>query len=252
MPQRTQGSSTPYVTGNISSNNHEGIRLNLCNNNTVNNNCADWNTKAGISLRNGSHGNTLADNTANSTGTYGIVLIKSDNNVVTGNMSGGNIFGIQLREGSDDNEVYSNNFIDNNMQAQVKKSSGNVFDLDAPTGGNYWSDHTGPDADGDGFIDVPYGFDGGQDNLPLVGIFTVEGTDVEVTPRDSETGETPVTITFAEVTESGGTSLTISESGPEPPTGFELAGEYYDISTTASYTGDIEVRIQYDDAGLTA
>jgi len=85
----------------------------------------------------------------------------------------------------------------------------------------------------------------------LVGIVTNEGTDVEVTPGDSETGETPVTITFAEITESGGTSLTISDTGEEPPAGFELAGEYYDISTTASYTGTIEVCVQYDDTGLT-
>jgi PKD repeat protein len=43
-----------------------------------------------------------------------------------------------------------------------------VFNLDEPVGGNYWSDWTGPDDDGDGFVDSPYVFTGGQDNLPWV------------------------------------------------------------------------------------
>ncbi len=48
-------------------------------------------------------------------------------------------------------------------------STGNVFNLAAPTGGNYWSDFSPScsDADHDGFCDSPYTFTGGQDNLPL-------------------------------------------------------------------------------------
>jgi len=53
------------------------------------------------------------------------------------------------------------------LQVAVSRSSGNVFNLDMPTGGNYWSDWECPDSDDDGFVDLPYIFDGGQDNLPL-------------------------------------------------------------------------------------
>jgi len=54
----------------------------------------------------------------------------------------------------------------NGFQARVYGGSGNIFNLDKPIGGNFWSDWTTPDDDGDGFVDYPYVFTGGQDNLP--------------------------------------------------------------------------------------
>jgi hypothetical protein len=54
-------------------------------------------------------------------------------------------------------------------------------------------------------------------------------------------------LTFAEVTASGETSLTTSDSAPEPPAGFQLGdpATYYEITTTASYAGLIDVCISY-------
>ena len=91
-------------------------------------------------------------------------------------MSGG--FGLQI-ESSDYNTIYNNNFIDNGLDAGYQVvdhlGSGNVFNLDRPIGGNYWSEWTGPDADGDGFVDEPYiiwtpegpyGEYGNEDSLP--------------------------------------------------------------------------------------
>jgi nitrous oxidase accessory protein NosD len=54
------------------------------------------------------------------------------------------------------------------VQAVIYGGSGNLFNLPAPTGGNYWDDHTGDDLDDDGFFDRPYVFGGGQDDLPRV------------------------------------------------------------------------------------
>jgi len=71
-------------------------------------------------------------------------------------------------DGSSNNQIYNNNFIGNTKHAHVSGGSGNVFNLDKPTGGNYWSDWTSPDDDGDGFVDSPCVFTGGQDNLPWV------------------------------------------------------------------------------------
>ncbi len=66
--------------------------------------------------------------------------------------------------------VYNNNFIDN--FEHVFPVSNTIFNLDKPMGGNYWSDWTSPDANGDGFVDSPYlvydyfGNLMGKDNLP--------------------------------------------------------------------------------------
>ncbi|HEY3243003.1 MAG TPA: hypothetical protein VGM03_06585 [Phycisphaerae bacterium] len=61
------------------------------------------------------------------------------------------------------------------------------------------------------------------------------------------------TISFSETTMGGETALAISAVGPTPPAGFQLGDPptFYDISTTASYTGTIEVCINYANASFT-
>jgi N-acetylneuraminic acid mutarotase len=68
-----------------------------------------------------------------------------------------------------------------------------------------------------------------------------------VSPVDSTTGTTPVTVTFSNVTEPGQTTLVTSTQGPPPPTGFRFGTRivYYEIVTTATYTGPITVCIDY-------
>ncbi|MGC2529518.1 MAG: MBG domain-containing protein, partial [Candidatus Acidiferrum sp.] len=80
------------------------------------------------------------------------------------------------------------------------------------------------------------------------GVFnTSSGANVTVTPVDTTTGTTPVTLTFANLTQPGVTSLTTSPSGPSAPSGFQLGnpGVYYNISTTATYTGSVMICISY-------
>jgi hypothetical protein len=85
-------------------------------------------------------------------------------------------------------------------------------------------------------------------------INTVAGGDVVVVPVDEGTGTTPITMTFDSVTTAGATTLNISDMGPPPPGGFTFGDSvtYYDVSTTASYSGDIEVCITYDEADVPA
>jgi len=105
---------------------------------------------------------------------YALTMTSSSNNVIAGNtISGSSIVGLQLQTwstyGSNNNQVYNNTFDANAIHATVDATStGNVFNLAAPTGGNWWSGWTSPDANSDGFVDNPYVFTGGQDNLPLV------------------------------------------------------------------------------------
>lgn len=80
--------------------------------------------------------------------------------------------------------------------------------------------------------------------------YTPTGTDVEVAPTDADTGASPVTLTFSQVTEAGQTSLTLQHSGSKPPFGFALGSPpmYYEISTTAAFSGSVQVCI--DISGL--
>ncbi|MFC1951857.1 nitrous oxide reductase family maturation protein NosD [Chloroflexota bacterium] len=97
----------------------------------------------------------------------GIYVNMSDYNSITGNTLSDNSRGVYMRY-SKNTDVYNNNFINNDEQAYVYDSGTSRFNLPAPIGGNYWSDWTSPDDNGDGIVDSPYLFDGNQDNLPWV------------------------------------------------------------------------------------
>jgi hypothetical protein len=92
---------------------------------------------------------------------------------------------------------------------------------------------------------------GGASDALLVKIspasFTPAGAAVAVQPVDPDTGVTPVTITFSNVAQSGLTSLEMSNSGPAPPLGFNLGVPpiYYELSTTAVFSGPVQVCINY-------
>jgi len=131
-------------------------------------------------------GNTVKDNIVSNSNIVGITIacdpsrFSVHDNTVTGNTICSNaVFGIQI-EFSDDNLIYNNSLISNgymngNLQIVDHAGVNNVFNLEKPLGGNYWSDWTGPDDNGDGFVDEPYviwtpegpyGEYGNQDNLP--------------------------------------------------------------------------------------
>ena len=82
---------------------------------------------------------------------------------------------------------------------------------------------------------------------------TPRGSGVVVTPEDPETGTSPATLTFEEIEEGGYTSLGISSEGLPPPSGFKLGDPptYYELTTTAEFSGSVEVCIEYDDTGMT-
>ncbi|MHB8859140.1 MAG: NosD domain-containing protein [Thermoleophilia bacterium] len=112
-----------------------------------------------------SNNNLFTGNTVGN-GAYGFWISDSDSNTFKGNTVKENVYaGIFLFGGSTTNTVYQNSFLNNTGQAR-DDAGGNAFNIDAPNGGNYWSDWTAPDGNHDGFVDNPYVFSGGQDNLP--------------------------------------------------------------------------------------
>ena len=80
---------------------------------------------------------------------------------------------------------------------------------------------------------------------------TLAGSNIVVTPVDTTTSAAPVTLTFSNVTQPGITSLTTTTGGPPPPSGFQLGNPavYYNLSTTAVYSGTIQLCFHY--AGIT-
>ena len=154
------------LTCNTASNNNTGIFLyDNSNNNTLTGNTTASNDSYGIYLLSSST-NTLTGNSVSNNSSTGIYLLTSSGNTLTGNTVASNPVGIYLHSSST-NLIYNNNFIDNNLQAYVFYGGGNDFNQPPPTGGNYWSDWTSPDvAPEDGFVDLPYVFNGGQDDLP--------------------------------------------------------------------------------------
>jgi hypothetical protein len=97
---------------------------------------------AGILLRDGAWANVVRGNVVRSSGT-GVWALDSE----------GNLFSL-------------NAFVDNATQA-TDEGTGNLWDDGAL--GNFWSDHAGPDADGDGVVDTPRPVPpNGVDRFPLV------------------------------------------------------------------------------------
>ena len=61
-----------------------------------------------------------------------------------------------------------------------------------------------------------------------------------------------VTLTFSTVTGSGDTVVITSSTGTAPPTGFKLGNPptYYNISTTAVFSGTVEICVNYDQTSI--
>ncbi len=98
---------------------------------------------------------------------YGIAFYRCDNNIVRNNTIQDNFFhGFRLTFSSG-NRIYNNNFIDNNPNA-YDSSTSNFWNASYPTGGNYWSDYSGNDDDGDGIGDTPYTSGNIVDSYPLM------------------------------------------------------------------------------------
>ena len=147
-----------------------GMSFSYSNKNRLDNNILDSNTLIGIRFLE-SNENTLFDNLlSNNNG--GIALLNSANNNVVGNTISDNENGLITVSGGisfPNNTLFHNNFFDNTVQASSTAGKINDWDDGYPSGGNYWSDYTGTDADSDGIGDTSYVIStDNEDRYPLM------------------------------------------------------------------------------------
>jgi len=168
------------IKNNNITNNYDGIDLVYSSNSSISDNNIKNNSRYGVCLLHSSDNKIFVNNMEKNM--YSIVAVYSSHNTMFGNNIKNGWLGIYL-EGSSNNRIFHNNFINNTRQAY--SYSMNIWDDGHPSGGNYWSDHTGEDLYGgpyqnitgsDGIGDTPYVIDANnQDRYPLMSPYVLLG-----------------------------------------------------------------------------
>ena len=115
-------------------------------------------TGYGVSLSNSGNHSTVK-NCVIKDFSYGIYLYYTNQSIVINNDIKNVVYGLWAR-GSNHSRIFHNNFIDDKYPAADYKGAANLWDNNYPSGGNYWSDYTGNDSNGDHIGETPY------DNIP--------------------------------------------------------------------------------------
>jgi len=164
------GSSNNNITQNYLMSNYDGIRLYESSNNSITENIVIENYY-GISLSSSSGNNIISNNVTANNGGISLYWSSNENRIVKNHVALNTLSGLRLNESSN-NHIYHNNFVDNIEQVHNINST-NVWDDGYPSGGNYWSNYTGIDANIDGIGDSSYEIDSMNiDHYPLMGTFS--------------------------------------------------------------------------------
>lgn len=119
----------------------------------------------------------IANNEVTDNGWNGITVTSGckGNHIVENTIADNFYAGIGISDAFN-NYIYHNTFKSNRHQAYDDAT--NIWDNGSSSGGNYWSDYTGPDNNGDGIGDTPYLIPDGinKDLYPLMAPYSGEDT----------------------------------------------------------------------------
>ena len=108
----------------------------------------------------------------------------SGSNIIYANYIARNVIGARINPYPETNLtsiLYHNNFIDNTFQISTQDMSYGSDSFDNGKEGNYWSDYTGEDADGNKIGDTPYIIDDIRfDRYPLMVPFEIDSLQVDL------------------------------------------------------------------------
>jgi parallel beta-helix repeat protein len=152
-----------------------GVHINFSKNITVSNVTSNGNLD-GLEMLECT--DSIVENSTFSNNVYGVVADGSTANIFrANNVSNSSSWGFYF-SGSTSRNIVQNNTISYNSGSGTVYDplkiqafdSGSVNSWNSTTGGNYWSDWTAPDDNGNGIVDLPYFMDGSllsSDMLPL-------------------------------------------------------------------------------------
>jgi parallel beta-helix repeat protein len=164
----SSSSENNAIYGNLVTQNDVGIHLywSGANNSICQNTVSD--SFYGIWSECSSNNPIMENNISNSD--YGMKFSTAcDSNVAENNIHDSITYGMSLQGSSNNNTIYHNNLVNNTLAVESYESTC-AWDFGGE--GNYWSCHTGLDANHDGISDTPFQIDeDNADRFPLCGPF---------------------------------------------------------------------------------
>lgn len=149
------------ISGNISDGNQIGYALMFSERLKIRNNIAVNSSAQGMMLNYANHSD-ISGNVVDKAEKC-VFIYNANHNRITDNYFGGCGIGIHFTAAAEGNTIHSNAFVSN--QNQIKYVSTRYADWGESGRGNYWSDNSAFDLDGDGIADTAYRPNGITDQI---------------------------------------------------------------------------------------